>query len=29
VVNVKAGVYYLEVNSECSWQIAISPTTGP
>jgi hypothetical protein len=25
VVNVKPGEYYLEVNSECAWQIAITP----
>src|SRR5215467_10278168 len=25
VVNVKAGDYYLAVDSECSWQIAITP----
>ncbi len=25
VINVKPGDYYLEVNSECSWQIAITP----
>jgi hypothetical protein len=26
VVNLKAGQYFLEVHSECSWQVAISPS---
>jgi hypothetical protein len=25
LVNLKAGEYYLDVNSECGWQIAITP----